>query len=91
MTLLDVVRALNSFDKESTIYAVEPWSENAKAEVILNSSLNEHADLNKLGMTYLIEVFLAQEFMEGWLASLAAKPTLDEQCRRLVEYATNDA
>ena len=40
---------------------------------------------------YLIELYLAKEFIEEWAASLDYIPTIDEKARRIYEYAINDA
>jgi hypothetical protein len=40
---------------------------------------------------YLIEVFLAKEFLNDWLSSLSYIPPSEEMAKRLQEYAINDA
>ena len=49
------------------------------------------ADIQRLGLKYFLEVFLAREFLEGWVASLKSKPTPQEKCSRLIQYAVADA
>jgi len=48
-------------------------------------------DAKKLGLKYFLEVFLARDFLEGWIGSLTVKPTLQEKCKRLIQYAIRDA
>ncbi|TIR16661.1 MAG: hypothetical protein E5X34_25345 [Mesorhizobium sp.] len=45
----------------------------------------------KAGLKYFIEVFIAIEFTEAWIASQEEKPSQSAICQRLIEYATNDA
>ncbi len=40
---------------------------------------------------YLLEVFLAKEFVDDWVASLDYEPTKEEKAKRLYNYAINDA
>jgi hypothetical protein len=92
MKLVDVVRELDSFDDDSVIYAAEPWNANSAATVVRelpgdDSAANKEA----LGLAYFLEVSVAREFLEGWVANLGSQPSLDHKCSRLVQYAVNDA
>ena len=40
---------------------------------------------------YLLEVFLAKEFIIDWIDSLNYSPSQDEIAKRLYEYGINDA
>lgn len=92
MTLLQVVLGLDSFDKEHTIYAAEPWTANSEAIVEMGpeSGRGVPPAAQKLGLQYFIEVDIAQEFLEGWMRT-RTQPTSIEQCDRLIQYAMNDA
>lgn len=92
MKLIEAVEQLDALDQESTIYASEPWTSESNALVALEPSdggLPPAAEA--VGLKYFLEVFIAREFIEGWLASLGAEPTLREKCSRLIQYAVNDA
>ena len=92
MTLLDVIAQLDDLDAESTIYAMEPWTSSSSAIVAYeptSGGLPESA--NELGLKYFLEVFLAKEILEDWAATLPAKPDDLKKCRRLIDYAVNDA
>ncbi len=93
MRLVDIVKQLASFDAESTIYAEEPWTEESEAivEAEPDSGGVVPERVQRLGCQYFVEVFLAREFLEAWLAGQERKPTLEEMCRRLIDYAANDA
>jgi hypothetical protein len=92
MTLLEAIRALHSLDEESTIYASEPWTEKSKAVVAAEpESGGLPAEAQERGMKYFLEVFVARQFLEGWLGSLDAEPTFQEKCARLIQYAITDA
>jgi hypothetical protein len=83
MRLIEVVRDLDSFNQEHTIYAAEPRTCGSNTFVAPESDAQE--------LTYFLEVFVARELLEGWTASLQTKPTLAEKCARLIKYAAHDA
>ena len=92
MTLLKIVQELDTFDKESTIYAAKPWTENSKAMVLIEpESGGLPNEVENKGLKYFLEVFIAQDFVNEWVASLDTKPTPHQICLRLIQYATNDA
>lgn len=92
MKLIEVIEKLDSFAEEDTIYVAEPWSGESQAVVDTeppSGGLSENAQ--KLGLKYFLEVFLARELLEGWVANLQAEPSLREKCERLIQYAVTDA
>lgn len=93
MKLLDVVGRLSDFDEEDTIYVAERWTEDSNAMVATapDDSTMPPKAAAKAGLTYFIEIFIAIEFTEAWVASHKEKPSLSAICQRLIEYATNDA
>ncbi len=46
---------------------------------------------NGTNYVYLIEIFLAKEFLEDWMQSLDYSPDARETAERLFEYAIYDA
>ena len=42
-------------------------------------------------MKYFLEVDIAREVVEDWIASLGEKPNSTAICRRLIRYAIDDA
>lgn len=92
MTLLQVIEELDPLDKEGIIYASKPWMENSKAMVLREPEAGGlPLEARKLGLTYFLEVFIAQDFIEEWVESLDIAPTIQQKCLRLIQYATNDA
>ena len=90
--LLDIVGRLSDFDEDDTIYVAEPWTEDSAAMVAPEPDEGlVPKKAAKAGLTYFIEIFIAIEFTEAWVASQEEKPSLSAICQRLVEYATNDA
>ena len=90
--LSDIVSRLEDFDEDDTIYVAEPWAEDSNAMVAPEPDEGlVPAKAAKAGLTYFIEVFMAIEFTEAWVASQEEKPSLSAICQRLIEYATNDA
>ncbi|WP_455819465.1 hypothetical protein [Pseudomonas cerasi] len=92
MTLIDVINQLDSFDSDDTIYAKKPWMPDSEAIVATEPDDGGVPDkAAKIDAEYFLEVFLAVEFLEGWLSNFDQKPTGKEQCLRLIQYAENDA
>lgn len=92
MKLIEAVRDMDSLDHESTISAAEPWTEDSQVVVAPEpDSGSPPPEAQKLGLKYFLEVFLARDFVEGWVANLDREPTLHEKCARLIQYAINDA
>lgn len=92
MTLLEIVQDLGSSDERSTIYAAEPWRNNSRVVVVPEpDSGGPPPKAQELGLKYFLEVFLARDFLEEWVANLGKEPTLHEKCARLIQYATTDA
>jgi hypothetical protein len=80
-------------DTLATIYASEPWTPESRAIIIVNGddSTDPPAEAKALGLTYFLEVFIAQDFLEGWAKNHGGNVPEDEICPRLIEYAINDA
>ncbi len=92
MTLQQIVEELDSLDKANTIYVAEPWMENSKAMVLPEPEEGGlPLEAKKLGLKYFLEVFIAQDFVEGWVENLHIEPTSLQKCLRLIQYATTDA
>ena len=92
MTLLDAVRGLDSFDEDTTIYAIQPWTPSSDVTIGgAPESTGRPVEASALGMTYFLEVFVAKEFLEDWTSSLKEPPSLAQKCERLIQYAIDDA
>ena len=91
-SLIETVAELDALDDESTIYASEPWTENSKVIVALEpQSGGLPKSVEELGLKYFLEVFVAKEFLEGWISELGRTPNTAEQTARLIQYVINDA
>jgi hypothetical protein len=90
--LIDVVSNLSSQDGELTIYATKPWTCDSLA--VVGRAPDEGGvpgEPATLGAAYFIEVIVAAEFLEGWMAT-SPRPRSDvDRCERLIQYAINDA
>ena len=92
MKLSEVIASLSRFDDEDTIYATEPWTADSDALVMHEPDAGGVPELAaQKGMTYVIEVFIALEFLEGWQANEKRLLSLEERCARLIYYATYGA
>lgn len=92
MKLIDLVKNIENIDEEAIVFQED--TENPDSDIIL--SYAEEGDggvKEEAGQRYfyLIEVFLAKEFIKDWVASLDYKPTLEDITKRLYNYAINDA
>lgn len=87
MTLADIVGSLDTLDADGTILAAEPWTPASQA-VVINDAPDIVDDMTRGGMVYFIEVDIAREFRDGWIATGGNEVGL---CERLIQYATNDA
>jgi hypothetical protein len=92
MTLIEVIRNLESFDNEGIICARKPWAENSEAIVVVEPEARRlPAEAEKLGLAYFLDVFVARDFLQDWTVNLDAEPTLAQKCARLIKYAVTDA
>ncbi|MBP2198251.1 hypothetical protein [Pantoea cypripedii] len=44
----------------------------------------------KINAEYFLEIFLANEFLDGWLSNPGQEPSVKDQCLRLIKYTEND-
>lgn len=92
MRLIEIIHDLDAFDVGGTICARGPWSVNSEATVIVAPQARQiPAAAEKLGLEYFLDVFIARDFLDDWMANLDAEPTLQQKCQRLINYAINDA
>ena len=92
MTLIDVVRRLQEFDDELTIYAKRPWSPDSVA--IVEREPEEGglpAGAAQFGADYFLEVFIAREFLDGWVSDRPSATRPEDACAILIQYAEFDA
>ena len=92
MKLADIVNSIDSVDEESVIFQED--RDNFDSDIILSFAEDGDGGIKEEGgrkYHYLIEVFLAKEFIDDWVASLDYTPTSVEIAKRLFDYAINDA
>ena len=90
--LLEIVDDLAAYDDELTIYACKPWSCDSVAIVAREPDAGGlPPEAVSCGAEYFIEIFVAKEFLEGWVSNESAPPTVNAQCDRLIHYAEFDA
>ncbi len=92
MTLIEAVNKLETFDDEYTIYAEKPWKSDSNVIVGFEPDDDDRPQKAKdQNLDYFLEVFVALEFIDGWLENVEGKPSEVEICNRLIKYAINDA
>lgn len=86
-----VIADLKSYDEELTIYVTEPWTCESEAVLALEPEQGGLPDeATSLGATYFIEVFVATDFLDGYIENLGPRSVAD-QCERLIFYARSDS
>lgn len=92
MKLIDLIKDIDNVDEEAIIFQED--IENPNSDIMLSYAEDGDEGIkeeNGRKFYYLIEVFLAKEFLEDWEASLNHKPTTREMAKQLYDYAINDA
>ncbi len=92
MTLIDLVNDIDTIDEDLIIFQINlnDW----KSDITLSSGEDgELFIVDEFGKTfqYLIEVSLANEFIEDWIKTLKHHLSSAEIAERLHYYAVNDA
>jgi hypothetical protein len=92
MKLTDFIKEIDSFDDELIIFQHDENDFNS--DIILAFGEENDGGVKKIDgveYKYLIEVFLAKEFIIDWQESIDYIPTKLDMAKRLFEYAQNDA
>ncbi len=92
MKLIDFIKHIEYIDQEAIIFQEDRGNPNS--DIILffaTESDEEIIEEDGRKYYYLIEVFLAKEFVDDWQASLDYEPSVEEKAKRLYDYAINDA
>ena len=83
---------LAALDEAATIYAAEPWTGDSRTLVAHEPPTGGlPVEAKMAGLKYFIEVAIARDFLEGWIASLDHAPSPQEKCERLILHALTDA
>ena len=93
MKLDEVLKRDFGADEEATIYLERPWSVQAEA-ILVNPAPETTAPLERDGrqFTYLIEAFIARQFLDDLAASGDTVEMSEVQRHeRLIRYAEADA
>lgn len=90
--LNELVAELETLDNQSTIYVEKPWIENSNAMLLYEPDSGElPTEAMEANLKYFLEVSIAQDFMKEWSKNLVTKPSLQQKCSRLIQYAVNDS
>jgi hypothetical protein len=88
----DLIDKLSELDREDTIYASEPWTEQSDAMAAREPDAGGlPPEAANSSLKYFLEVNIAQDLVEDWLASLDKPPTPSARRQRIIDYAVNDA
>ncbi|SEW40239.1 hypothetical protein SAMN05421841_2683 [Chryseobacterium wanjuense] len=92
MNLIDLISNIDEVDEDSIIFLKD--LNDYKSDIILSYPEDGDNGIKKENDTeyyYLIEVFLAKEFISDWIDSLDYSPSIEDIAKRLYEYGINDA
>lgn len=88
MILLDVIQNLAAYESTWTIFAAQPWTPQSMAAVAYEPDSGDlPVEAKDFGLKYFLEVFIAREILED----LGGAPDPESQCKRIIQYAINDA
>ena len=88
MTLQEIVRKLDQFDRGSTIYAAYPWQPSSNGIVARPRDDGRVPDeAVAAGCRYFLEVFVALHLLHQSALARGYKASEAEKCARLIEYA----
>jgi hypothetical protein len=91
-SLKSLIDSIPSLDPEATIFAVEPWTHDTLATLIIEPPDVQLVETeSRIGMKYFLEVTIAKELVQGWEKTLNGPPTSEERCDRVICYAVHDA
>ena len=90
MKLEQLIAKLDELDPDLTMFQRDHLD--VESEIILLNDDVDEMEIEKDGVKYfyLIEVFIAQDFVESWLENADGKPNNRQIAERLFEYAIND-
>ncbi|WP_159990768.1 hypothetical protein [Pelistega ratti] len=84
MNLYEIIKNIDNYNVEDTIFSEEPWN-------IYSPSIVIHEDENKpstyVHKKYFLEIFLVKELLDD----LPKELSLEEKCNRIIHYAINDS
>lgn len=92
MKLIDLIKNINDLDEDLIIFIAS--KEYYESDIILDYPPENDSGIKEregIKFYYLIEVFLAKEFIEDWTNSLDFQPSDIDIAKRLFEYGINDA
>ena len=92
MNLVELVGDIKNVNDDLIVFLEN--REDFKSNVIISEGMDGDNGIkvdNGKKYYYLIEIFLAKEFIEDWLQSIEFSPSPDEIAKRLYDYAINDA
>lgn len=92
MNLIELIESLNTIDEELIIFIEN--KDDPNSDIILsNGEVGDNGIKIEHGKRfyYLIEIFLAKEFIDDYIGSLDYSPDQKEIAKRLYDYSVNDA
>ena len=89
MDLFQVLLNIHDFKDDETIYAIEPWTLESEAQVILEPAEGViHIQSGHFIFEYFLEVNLVKNILQK---NQSSNLCMREQCLHVIEYALNNA
>ncbi|MCF0265847.1 hypothetical protein KW868_15485 [Acinetobacter guillouiae] len=88
MDLIHCLQRIDQYSSEEILFVEEPWAIEANIQIIPDDQSQTVLDINGKKYTYFLEIFIINELLEEFSEK---NMTLEEKCRRIIEYAINDA
>ena len=90
MKLIDLINSLENINDDLIIF--QEQIDNFDSDIMLFFAEDGgEKEYEGKKYYYLIEVFLAKEFIQDWVSTLDYRPSSLDIAKRLYNYATNDA
>ena len=92
MKLTELVREIGNIDQNAIIFQEDISNPDSDIIISFPKKGDEGIKIEKgRKYYYLIEIFIAKEFIEELEACLDYQPSIEEKAKRLYDYAINDA
>jgi hypothetical protein len=87
------IKEIDDIDEDLVIFQKDKLSIESELALLAREENGGTVKTVKNGIEYfyLLEIFIAKEFIEGWIESMNKKPSDKEIAERLFAYAINDA
>lgn len=92
MTLVEVLRDIEQWPEDGTLYVSRPWKGDSEVLIVEPApDTTEPIIRDGSSYDYCLETFVAREFLEEYEGADSTAASAQARCERLISYAENDA